>query len=223
MRALIVEDDAEIARLVAQNLEREGFTTTHCAHAAGALREGAAGPFDIILLDRMLPDGDGLTICRELRRCGSVAPILMMTARSEIRDRVEGLETGADDYLVKPFAVDELLARVNALVRRSQGFAQLKIGDLEVDRLRRTVLADGRPLDLTGREYALLMHLAQHRGRVIPRTELLAHVWSTQFDPGSNTVEVHISRLRDKLGPRAWMVDTVRGKGYRLRETPPGP
>ena len=219
MKALIVEDDAEIAQLIAQALEREGFTVDHCDRGTAALRQAGMVAYDIVLLDWMLPELDGLTICRELRKSGVTASILMLTARGEVRERILGLETGADDYLVKPFEVDELLARVRALVRRNRGFGRLKIGDLEVDRLRHVVLADGKPLDLTSREYALLIYLAQSRGRVVPRSELLAQVWATTFDPGSNIVEVHVSRLRDKLGPRAWMIDTIRGKGYRLRET----
>ena len=221
MRALIVEDDVELAQIVAQVLEREGFAADHSSRGSDALSRANATAYDIVLLDWTLPEVDGLTICRELRSRGSPAPILMLTARGDVKERVLGLETGADDYLVKPFDVDELLARVRALVRRTHSLGVLKIGDVELDRLRHVALAAGRPLDLTTREYALLMYLAEHRDRIIGRTELLTRVWGTNFDPGSNIVEVHVSRLRDKLGARAWMVDTIRGKGYRLREAPP--
>jgi DNA-binding response OmpR family regulator len=217
MKALIVEDDAKVARFIARVLGEEGFTTDLCTSGADAVKQASAVAYDIVLLDWMLPDLDGLAVCRELRRGGGVAPIIMLTARGEVRERVLGLEAGADDYVVKPFEIDELLARVQALLRRTHGFGRLKVGALEVDRLQRRVAVDGRALDLTAREYALLLFLAHQPGRAVARSELLAHVWATQFDPGSNLVDVHISRLRDKLGEHAWMIDTVRGKGYRLR------
>lgn len=217
MKALIVEDDAKVARFIARVLGEEGFTTDLCTSGADAVQQASAVTYDIILLDWMLPDLDGLAVCRELRRGGGVAPIIMLTARGEVRERVLGLEAGADDYVVKPFEIDELLARVQALLRRTHGFGRLKVGPLEIDRLQRRVAVDGAALDLTAREYALLLFLAHQPGRAVARSELLAHVWTTQFDPGSNLVDVHISRLRDKLGEHAWMIDTVRGKGYRLR------
>ena len=221
MKALIVEDDVKVALFIARVLSEEGWATDQCTHGNDAVRQARAVAYDIILLDWMLPDIDGLTVCRELRRAGSVAPIIMLTARGEVQERVLGLEAGADDYVVKPFEIDELLARIGALMRRTHGFGRLQLGVLEIDRLRRTVTLEGRSLELTGREYALLLCLASQEGRVVARSELLAQVWATHFDPGSNLIDVQISRLRDKLGDCAWMIDTVRGKGYRLRRDPP--
>lgn len=221
MKALIVEDDVKVARFVARVLGEEGFVADVCSRGADAVQQARAVDYDVILLDWMLPDLDGLEVCRELRRGGSVAPIIMLTARGEVRERVLGLAAGADDYVVKPFEIDELLARIQALLRRTQGFGRLQVGALEFDRMRRAVTLAGRPLDLTAREYALLLLLAHHEGRPVGRSEMLAQVWSTSFDPGSNLVDVQISRLRDKLGEHAWMIDTVRGRGYRLRKEPP--
>jgi len=221
MKILIVEDDAKVARFVARVLAEEGFVTDLCVNGADAVRQASAVIYNVILLDWMLPDLDGLAVCRELRRAGSTAPIIMLTARGELRERVLGLEAGADDYIVKPFEVEELLARIHALMRRAHGFGRLVLGDLELDRLQRRATLQGKPLELTTREYALLLFLAHQVDQVVTRSELLTHVWSTHFDPGSNLVDVHISRLRDKLGVHAWMIDTVRGKGYRLRTQAP--
>jgi DNA-binding response OmpR family regulator len=144
----------------------------------------------------------------------------MLTARGEVRERVLGLDSGADDYLVKPFEVEELMARVNALVRRASGSGRVQVGPLVVDPVQREVVLDGKRLELTQKEFAIIAQLARRRDRVVPRTELLSSVWSTHFDPESNVVEVQVSRLRDKLGEHAWLIDTVRGRGYRLRSEP---
>jgi len=218
---LIVEDDEKVARFIARVLGEEGFITDLCVSGADAVRQANAVAYDVVLLDWMLPDLDGLAVCRELRRGGTVTPIIMLTARGEVRERVLGLEAGADDYVVKPFEIDELLARIQAVLRRTHGFGRMQLGALEIDRLQRRVILGGRTLDLTAREYMLLLCLAHQADRVVARSELLSQVWATQFDPGSNLVDVHISRLRDKLGEHAWMIDTVRGKGYRLRQDPP--
>ncbi len=220
MKILVVEDDVKVARFIARVFGEEGFVTDLCVSGADAVRQAGAVSYDLILLDWMLPDLDGLAVCRELRRGGSTAPIIMLTARGEVRERVLGLEAGADDYVVKPFEIDELLARVHALIRRTHGFGRVVLGELELDRLQRRATLQGRPLELTTREYSLLLFLAAQVDQVVTRSELLTHVWSTQFDPGSNLVDVHIKRLRDKLGAHAWMIDTVRGKGYRLRTEP---
>jgi DNA-binding response OmpR family regulator len=217
VKILVVEDDAKVARFLTRVLTEEGLTVDVCARGVDALAQASAGLYDLVVLDWMLPDVDGLSVCRELRRTGATTPIVMLTARGETRERVLGLDAGADDYVVKPFEVDEFVARVRAQLRRAAGFARLRCGALEIDRLEHRVLLRGAALDLTTREYALLLHLAHQAGRVVPRTELLARVWATNFDPGSNLVEVHVSRLRDKLGDHAWMVETVRGVGYRLR------
>lgn len=221
MKVLIVEDDEKVARFIARVLGEEGFVTDLCVSGIDAVRQASAVTYDVVLLDWMLPDLDGLAVCRELRRSGTVSPIIMLTARGEVRERVLGLEAGADDYVVKPFEIDELLARIQAVLRRTHGFGRMQLGALEIDRLQRRVTVAGRTLDLTAREYTVLLFLAHQADRVVARSELLSQVWSTQFDPGSNLVDVHISRLRDKLGEHAWMIDTVRGKGYRLRQEPP--
>jgi len=221
MKALIVEDDGKVARFIARVLGEEGFVTDLCVSGLDAVRQAGTLSYDVILLDWMLPDLDGLAVCRELRRAGLVTPILMLTARGELRERVLGLEAGADDYIVKPFEIDELLARIQAVLRRTHGFGRMRVGALEIDRLARQVTLAGQSLELTAREFAILLFLARQADQVVARSELLSQVWSTQFDPGSNLIDVHISRLRDKLGPHAWMIDTVRGKGYRLRQSPP--
>jgi DNA-binding response OmpR family regulator len=221
VKILIVEDDLKVARFLTRVLVEEGYVVDVCARGTDALRQASTGVYSVIVLDWMLPDLDGLSVCRELRRAGAVTPILMLTARGELRERVLGLETGADDYLVKPFEVEELIARVRALLRRTSGFPRLRCGDLEIDRLGRRALLRGKPLDLSVRELSLLLHLAHHVDQVVSRSELLDQVWETKFDAGSNLVDVGVSRLRDKLGDDAWMIETVRGLGYRLRSNRP--
>jgi DNA-binding response OmpR family regulator len=220
MRVLLLEDDEKLARLLARVLSEEGLSSDVCLRGNDALAQAEGGSYDIIVLDWMVPDTDGLTVCREMRKAGSSAPILMLTARGETQDRVAGLDAGADDYLIKPFEVEEFMARVRALMRRASGFKQLRCGDLEIDRLSREARVAGVVLTLTNREYALLIHLLHNADRIVRRSELLARVWGTGFDPGSNIVDVHVSRLRDKLGDRAWMIETMRGIGYRLRGSP---
>jgi len=223
VKVLVVEDDAKLSRFLVRVLVEEGFEADACGAGAQALTQASPGTYDLIVLDWMLPDIDGLSVCRQLRQSGLSTPILMLTARGELRDRVLGLETGADDYLVKPFEVEELVARIRSLVRRASGLAKLTVGPLEIDRIEREVRVHGERLDLTTREYVLLMDLVHHAGNPVSRMELLARVWGMSFDPGSNLVEVHVSRLRDKLGDAAWMVETVRGAGYRLTSMPPSP
>jgi DNA-binding response OmpR family regulator len=214
---LILEDDQRQARFLSRVLSEEGLSVDLCARGLDAIGQSGGIEYDLIVLDWMVPDTDGLTVCREIRRAGGVAPILMLTARGETRERVLGLEAGADDYMVKPFEVDEFVARVRALLRRASGFAAVRCGDLELDRIARQARLAGSALGLTHREYTLLLHLVHRADRIVTRSDLLAHVWDMHFDPGSNLVEVHVSRLRDKLGDRAWMIETVRGVGYRLR------
>jgi len=217
MKVLIVEDDTKLARFLAKILTEEGYVADVCRSGTDAVPQAKTGIYDLVILDWMLPDLDGLSVCRELRKSGMTLPVLMLTARGELKERVLGLESGADDYVVKPFEVEELLARVRALSRRSAGFATLQFEQMSIDRLNRTVTLAGRPLELTSREYALLLHLAFRPDRIVTRSELLAQVWDMAHDPGTNVVEVHVSRLRDKLGSRAWLIETVRGSGYRLR------
>jgi DNA-binding response OmpR family regulator len=217
VRGLVLEDDPRQARFLARVLAEEGLAVDLCARGADAVAQAETGLYDLVVLDWMVPETDGLTVCREIRRAGGVAPILMLTARGEMRERVLGLEAGADDYMVKPFEVDEFVARVRALLRRASGFAALRCGDIELDRVTRQAKLAGVALSLTNREYTLLLHLLHRADRIVKRSDLLAHVWDMHFDPGSNLVEVHVSRLRDKLGDCAWMIETVRGVGYRVR------
>jgi DNA-binding response OmpR family regulator len=217
VKVLLLEDDQRLARFLARVLCEEGLAVDVCSRGSDAIAQAEGGLYDLIVLDWMVPETDGLTVCREIRRAGAVAPILMLTARGETRERVLGLEAGADDYMVKPFEVDEFVARVRAQLRRTTGFAALRCGDLEVDRITRQATLAGVALTLTNREYALLLHLLHRADQIVKRSDLLADVWGMHFDPGSNIVDVHVSRLRDKLGDRAWMIETVRGIGYRLR------
>ncbi len=218
MKVLLLEDDPKVARFVSRVLTEEGYAVDLCARGADAISQADSGVYDIIVLDWMVPDVDGLAVCRELRRKGCTTPILMLTARGETRERVLGLDAGADDFVVKPFEVEELVARVRALVRRGGGaLASLRCGPLVLDRAARRATIDGAALALTAREFALLLRLARRAGEVVTRTDLLGHVWETNFDPGSNLVEVHVSRVREKLGAHARMIETVRGLGYRLR------
>ncbi|MGH7518650.1 MAG: response regulator transcription factor [Gemmatimonadales bacterium] len=223
MRILVVEDDAKSARFLKQGLEEEG----HAVDVAGDGEEGIAlghlHPYDVIVLDVMLPRRSGLQVAAELRRLGVEAPILMLTARDATGDVVRGLDAGADDYLAKPFDFDELLARVRALGRRKVGGVAgvLHCADLEMDRLRRVVHRGGRSIDLSPREFRLLEHFMLHPDEVISRTRLLEKVWDMSFDPETNVVDAHVSNLRRKLeaGGASRLIHTVRGAGYALRET----
>jgi DNA-binding response OmpR family regulator len=217
VKVIVVEDALKVARFLARVLHEEGFSVDIVTKGLTALHQITKGSYDLAVLDWTLPDLDGLSICRELRTAGNSIPVMMLTARGQVSDRVLGLESGADDYLVKPFEVDEFVARVNALIRRSKGMQTLVFGDLEINRAEHCAMLAGMTLDLTVREYTLLMHLAHHAGRIVTRTDLLAQVWETGFDSGSNVVDVQISRLRDKLGTHSFMIETVRGFGYRLR------
>lgn len=220
IRVLVVEDDPPLADFLERALKDEGMDTTLCGTVATGIEMGSKQPFDVLVLDWMLPDGDGISVCTTLRARGNTTPILMLTARGEVHDRVTGLKSGADDYLVKPFELEELLARLDALVRRSAYASVVKMGALEIDRLGRRVMLGDKALDLTSIEYRLLVRLASEAGSAVERAALLSDVWGLKFDPGSGIVEVHISRLRDKLGDASWMVETVRGTGYRLRLEP---
>ena len=217
LKLLLIEDDRPVGRLLTRVFQEEGFTVDVCGLGEVGLRQANRGVYDLLVLDWMLPDIDGLSVCRQLRETGSPLPILMLTSRADLAERVMGLDAGADDYLVKPFEIEELVARVRALLRRVAGLGKINVGALTIDcRTRDVQVGQARP-ELTTREYALLLHLARRAGETVSRSELLSQVWSARFDSGSNLVEVHISRLRDKLGTDAWMIETVRGTGYRLR------
>ncbi|MDB4995791.1 MAG: transcriptional regulator [Myxococcaceae bacterium] len=218
VKILVVEDNKKLANFLSRAFTEEGFVVDSAADGRTALKQIEAIAYDLVVLDWMLPGQDGVAVCRELRSRGSRVPILMLTARAEVGERILGLDAGADDYLSKPFDLGELMARARALLRRTQGgdAVTLRLGGFILDRVERTASFDGRTLELTAREFALLMHLAREAGRVVPRSELLAKVWQTSFDPGSNVVEVHVKNLREKLGNEASMIETVRGSGYRL-------
>jgi DNA-binding response OmpR family regulator len=216
MRILLVEDETAIAEPLAEGLAREGFSVEWAATAAEAL---AAPGVDLVLLDLRLPDGDGLDVCRQLRQRSDV-PIIVVTARGEEADRVVGLELGADDYVVKPFGLRELIARIRAVARRTSGrqtaHSPLKVGDLEVDVRSRRAVLDGRELELTPKEFDLLAVLARDPGAVVDRRRLRQEVWETSWLGSSKTIDVHVASLRRKLGDPGW-VETVRGVGFRLR------
>jgi two-component system, OmpR family, response regulator len=217
MRLLIIEDSKKLASFLKRALEEEGHVADLAFDGTQGLEQARALRYDAIIVDWMLPGTDGLSLVRELRARGQSVRVLMLTARGEVFERIAGLDAGADDYLTKPFDLGELLARVRALTRRSVGSAPtLHVGPLMLDKAERTVCVDGVALDLTPREFTLLSFLMGEAGRVVSRTELLTNVWKVAFDPGSNVIEAQIKNLRDKLGVRADLIETVRGVGYRL-------
>ncbi len=223
MKLLIVEDDKEAAGYLKRALSEAGHAVDYAAAGRDGLMLAVGETYDVIILDRMLPEIDGLAILRTLRASGVKTPVLLLTALGGIDDRVEGLEAGGDDYLVKPFAFAELLARVNALARRpppQEVRTELAVADLKLNLLKRTVSRGGRRIELQPREFQLLEYLLRHAGRVVTRTMLLESVWDFHFDPKTNIVETHMSRLRGKVdrGHGAELIHTVRGAGYILRE-----
>ena len=222
MRILVAEDDTVIAEFVAQGLREAGFVVEIAATGSAGLQKAVGGGYDAAVIDVMLPGMDGLSLIEELRARKVQTPVLILSARHTVDDRVKGLQAGGDDYLTKPFAFAELLARVQALLRRAGGAPEptgLVVGDLSLDLLSRKVERAGQPLDLRPREFALLEYLMRHPGRVLSKTMILSHVWGYSFDPGTNVVDVLVSRLRDKVdeGFASKMIHTVRGAGYVLK------
>jgi two-component system OmpR family response regulator len=219
LRILLVEDDAGTAADIVRALSGAGHLVNHVADGRQGLLEAIGAGYDVLVVDRMLPALDGLGLVRALRAAGVATPALILTARAGIGDRVEGLDAGADDYLPKPFAIAELLARVNALGRRPALQAEptvLRVADLELDLLRRTATRGGQRIELQPREWRLLEFLLRHAGRVVTRTMLLEGVWDIHFDPRTSVVETHVSRLRGKLGAPD-LIQTLRGSGYVIR------
>ena len=222
MRALVVEDDRTIADFVARGLRESGFAVDHAGDGASGLELALAEPYDVAIIDVMLPQRDGLSLIDELRRRGRATPVLILSARRSVDDRVLGLQAGGDDYLTKPFAFAELLARVQALVRRATRVPEpttLSVGDLTLDLLSRKVTRADTSIDLRPREFALLEYLMRNAGKVVSKTMILSHVWEYSFDPQTNIVDVLVSRLRDKIDRPfdTKMLHTVRGVGYVLR------
>ena len=220
MKILVVEDEPPTAAFLKRGLTEEGYAVDVAANAAAADQAVEVYDYDVIVLDVMLPGADGFTLCRRWRRQGVTAPILFLTARDDVADRVTGLDAGGDDYLPKPFAFAELLARVRALLRRPHAGAiassEIRIGDLVIDISRRHVTRGGAPVPLTTREYQLLEYLARNAGRVVTRTALWEHVWESGAEPDSNVVDVYVRYLRNKLGRNPDLIRTVRGGGYVL-------
>jgi DNA-binding response OmpR family regulator len=215
VRLLLVEDDRKLGPLLVRVLTANGYEVSFRPTVSEAKAFGGSD-LDVAVVDWMLPDGDGLDVCTHLRRSDFEGPILMLTARGEVKDRVQALDQGVDDYLTKPFAMDELLARLRALLRRAPRIASLDVGPLHLDIGRRNAFAEGKLLDLTGREFDVLAYLARRPGQSVTKPELVENVWDAD-EIVPNVVEVHISRLRDKLGDYAWVIETLRGTGYRLR------
>jgi two-component system copper resistance phosphate regulon response regulator CusR len=220
MRLLLVEDDARIARFVAKGLREQAYAVDVSATGEDALYQAAVNTYDLVILDVMIPAPDGFAVCRELRKSGQRMPILMLTARDAVEDRIAGLDHGADDYLTKPFEFRELLARLRALLRRSGELRSEKItiSDLVLDTGAQTAKRAGRNITLTAKEYALLEYLARNAGRVVRRAEIAEHVWDETFDPFSNLIEVYVNRLRRKIDDDAAkpLLQTRRGVGYVL-------
>jgi DNA-binding response OmpR family regulator len=220
MRILLVEDDPRIARFVSQGLRGQAYAVDVTADGEDALYKASINDYDAVILDIMIPGRDGLEVCRKLRAEGSNVPVIMLTARDAVEDRVTGLDTGADDYLTKPFEVTELLARLRALLRRGHVVrpALIMIADLVMDTGAHLVTRGGRNIELTAKEYALLEYLARERGRVLDRAEIAEHVWDENFDPLSNLIDVNINRLRRKIddGFSTPLIHTRRGEGYVL-------
>jgi two-component system, OmpR family, response regulator len=221
MRVLIIEDAAEAAAFMRKALEEAGHVTDHCLTGPTGEAMARSGTFDVLVVDRMLPGKDGLSVVADLRREGLRTPVLFLSALGDVDHRVEGLKAGGDDYLAKPYASSELVARVEALGRRGEGEApvtRLVVGELEMDLLARKVTRAGRKIDIQPREFRLLEYLMRNAGQVVTRTMLLEKVWDYHFDPQTNVIDVHVSRLRSKIDKdfERSMLHTVRGSGYRL-------
>jgi len=220
MRVLVIEDDRKAADLLATGLREEGLVVDVAPTGEAGDELASVNSYAVIVLDWLLPDRDGLDVCRVLRRRGISTPILKLTARDALEDRVTGLDAGADDYLMKPYGFSELMARIRALLRRSELSRPvvLRVADLELDTVSQRVARGGEPVDLTAKEYAILEVLMRHAGAVIPRSAVTEHVWVSELDMSPNLLEVHLSRLRRKIdhGRRPPLIHTIRGRGYMI-------
>ena len=225
MRILVIEDDRKAAELLATGLQEEGLVVDVASTGEAGDEMASVNTYAVIVLDWLLPDKAGVDVCRDLRRRGISTPILMLTARDALEDRVTGLDAGADDYLMKPYGFAELMARIRALLRRSELSRPvvLRVADLELDTVSQHVARGGKPIDLTAKEYAILEVLMRRAGAVVPRSEVTDHVWVSELDMSPNLLEVHLSRLRRKIdhGRRSPLIHTIRGRGYMVG--PDGP
>jgi len=222
MRILVVEDERKISGFIRQGLEEHGFSAEVCGNGDDAFLLATTRSYDVIVLDIMLPGRDGLSILRGLRERKNTVPVILVTARTELNERIDGLNLGADDYLTKPFYVEELIARIHAVCRRAKDetLSLLQVDDLSVNLITRHVQRGARVIELTSREFSLLERLMRSPGRVFTRTQLLEHVWGYDFDPETNLVDVNIRRLRKKVdeGSEQPLIETVRSVGYRIRK-----
>lgn len=222
MHVLFVEDEVKIANFVRTGLKEQGFVVDYCDNGNEGYVRATENQYDAIVLDIMVPGKDGLTILKSLRLAGNNVPVILLTARNELDDRIAGLNLGADDYLAKPFFVEELVARIHAVVRRTSGDRQnlLCVGPIKLDRITREVTSNDRTVELTTREFNLVEYLMRSPGRVFTRTQILEHVWGYDFNPNTNVVDVCIQRIRKKIDPvegSSW-IESVRGVGYRFRK-----
>lgn len=222
MHVLFVEDEAKIANFVQAGLKEQGFVVDYCDNGDEGYTRALDNEYDAIVLDIMVPGKDGLSILKNLRRKGQNVPVILLTARNELDDRIEGLNLGADDYLAKPFFVEELVARIHAVVRRSAGERQnlVCVGPIKLDRITREVTCNQHMVELTTREFNLLEYLMRSPGRVFTRTQILEHIWGYDFNPNTNVVDVCVQRIRkkiDSIGGAGW-IESIRGVGYRFRE-----
>ena len=224
VKILVMEDDKKLAGLLRKGLETRGFTVDFCANGDDAYALATTRSYDALVLDIMVPGRDGLSILRNLRDQRLTVPVVLVTARSALNERLEGLNLGADDYLTKPFYVDELIARLHAVTRRAAGNALtvLQHGNISVNLVTREVRRAGQPVDLTAREFALLTYLLRSPGQTFTRAQICEHVWNYHFDPGTNLVDVYVQRLRRKLeaDDDPSLIETIRGVGYRARPVP---
>ncbi len=224
MRILLVEDDVKIASFVVKGLRAAGYAVDHAIDGENGLHMALTEPYDAAIIDIMLPKLDGLSVIEEMRKEGVNSPVIILSAKGSVDDRVKGLQKGSDDYMTKPFAFSELLARVQALIRRAGGHAEttrLTVGDLSMDLITREVTREGRKIELQPMEFSLLEYLMRNAGRVVSKTMIMEHVWDYNFDPQTNVVEARICRLRDKIDRdfSKKLIHTIRGVGYVLKET----
>ncbi|MCF6216156.1 MAG: response regulator transcription factor [Emcibacter sp.] len=226
MQLLLIEDEIEVADFIRQSLEEAGHTVCHLDNGRDGLTQALANSFDVLIVDRMLPELDGLKVVKAIRATGNQTPVLFLSALGQVDERVKGLKAGGDDYLTKPFAFSELMARLEALSRRpphvQSEITELVIGSLTMDLLSRKVFRDNREITLQGKEFNLLEQLLRNQGRVMTRTMLLENVWGYHFDTGTNVIDVHMSNLRKKIDPPGSppMLHTVRGAGYKIEAAP---